>query len=893
MFDREIWRRCRLFILIGFLSWVPVPSQAKTAGLNAIAVYPGSNGQNQAQIANFILDQKNELYLCAGAGNIDKSGYRKLNKVTLAVGMTLERNAHGVLMLSGPSQPAACVVPGNLKLEKDQALSPSQLADQATIEGTVLPGSDPPIAQMPPLKAGIMIVFVASPDVELANFLRAQRQNDIDGWQRYLAANAGGQHAQGARKMLSDLYLKAGNADFQAYVSSKSTSQADYSKLADARHMADQAHEQVADDSATADLSKRVHAEVLELSRQSAAKLDLYRTALKGQTAGYVNLLAAAKFADGAYLVDPSITEASSAEQQSKLEQSQLDKALRQTEQQIAAERPDDAALTISPYQAFKDENPKISADLKSIVSLWIARAKKSQSGNDWQGAVDDLQKAQAMAPSPDTASLLAAVQQQAHLAANQAAVQAALQKSQDAQAAGDPVTAFEVLFNLPPEQKSAVTDKLQALQEDYVKAAEQQAAELKKASEPINGPADERGIVTAYGLTERCFELTEDSALKNQRDVLAADLTAFYLSQGKKYAEKPDGIGLNIAWAYLTEALYYSSAVTSGDVRDQRAGIQAKYKVKSRLSMRVEFRDPTSRRDVVDFANQLTDAVANGLESLGQQVYVLSASGDPLVPPNFQLQGAVTQHDLRKEVTSVSKQSKFRNGYRPESNPEWVKMNQDIGQVREDLGRARAQLQEAQSHNKKKEMEAAQKLVSDQEQKLKNLNDKFYMVQQTNMVPIEDPYTYMEYDIRAKPVVEIKFRIADSSGTDVVPEVAVIKENSDESIKREGVNQTDTQGVQPTGMEKTDADFYRTSEYSARDALVAKARDTVQGLPAILLQHADQKAAGNDFDGAAELYLLYLSTTPNADTPERKKAKEFLMKQFNFGDLAFPALAP
>jgi len=157
---------------------VPLGSEqllAKTVGLSAIEVYPIANGMAYEQIAGFVLNGKNEVYLCPDSPQWDKSAYRKLTKVTLAAGMSLERNDKGVLVLTQASGAPACVVPGNLKLDKSDALTPSALADKALLEGSVLPASDPQQTQIFGLKAGVKIVFVDAPNQELAEFLRAEK----------------------------------------------------------------------------------------------------------------------------------------------------------------------------------------------------------------------------------------------------------------------------------------------------------------------------------------------------------------------------------------------------------------------------------------------------------------------------------------------------------------------------------------------------------------------------------------------------------------------------------------------------------------------------------------------------------------------------------------------
>ena len=891
MFGRRKGPRGRLFVLIVFLTWGAVPSQAKTTGLTAIVLYPGHDGQDAAQIGNFILNDKNEIYQCAGPGKIDKSVYHKLSKFTLSPGNTLERNAQGVLILSNPNLPPTCVVPGNLKLEKSDALTPSELADRATITGMLLPGSDPPIAQVPPLRIGVKLVFVPAPDAELMDYLRAQQQGDVAGWKRYLARDAAGKHAAEGHKALSSLYLKVGSADLEAYLSSKGSALPDFAKLGQARQMAQESHGQVADDPGTADLERKIRAEVVDLSQRSSAKLEAYRTALKNHAPGYANLTASEDLANGAYQVDPAAPEADAAEQQSKTERARLEKALHDTEQQTATQHPDDAVITIAPYEAFKDENPRIASDVRAISAAYIARAKKSQSSGDWPGAVSDLEKAQKLLPSPDTSSLLAAAQQQAHQAASQAIVQAAMQKSQDAEASGDLIRAYEVLDDLPAEQHGQVSERLQSLQEQYVKAAEGQAKSLQKAYEPINGTSDEQGIEEAYELTQRCYRLTEDPTLKDQLDILASDLTTYYLKQGTKYADKPDGTGVNVAWAYLSEALHYSSPANAGDVRDELERVRAKHRIKSGISIRVEFRDSTSRRDSVDFATQLSDAMASGLESAGSNVHVIRPTDTLPVPANFQLVGDVLQHDLGKQLETIPRQSKYKSGERQVNNPDWVKVTADVDQAKGDLQMARTVLQDALSKGKKKDIDAANKTVADDEQKLKGLTDKLSTLQQFNIVPVIDNYNYVERIVHVHPTILIQFRIVDATGNEVVAEIPVKKEIPDQYSQFEGVQPTDTEGIHmKAGIEPDDASFYRTTEYAARDALVKQAEEKVEGLPAIVLQHADQRASDGDIDGAGQLYILYLNSTPDAPTAERARAKSWLLKQFNFGEVALQA---
>src|SRR5262249_10088239 len=161
------------------------------------------------------------------------------------------------------------------------------------------------------------------------------------------------------------------------------------------------------------------------------------------------------------------------------------------------------------------------------------------------------------------------------------------------------------VLDDLPPDQHALVTDRLAQLKDGYVQAAEQAATGLQKAHEPINGIGDESGIRTAYEYLRRCFQITNDPALQARITILGEDLSTYYLTQGKHYADKPDGTGVNVGWTYLTEALQYKSPVNLGAIHDEMTTARPAHLLKSRFSVSVEFRDQTSRRDSNNFASQ------------------------------------------------------------------------------------------------------------------------------------------------------------------------------------------------------------------------------------------------------------------------------------------------
>jgi hypothetical protein len=872
-----------------------VPLHAKNAGLTAIEIYPGPSGQNYQQITDFVLGGKNEVLLCGGVtAKIDKNAYHRFAKVILTTGMTLERTADGVLMLTQGSTPdaaaPACVVPGNLKFDKDGSFSASDLADKADIAGSVASSSDPSTTQIAPLKPGVLIVFVPAPDKELAEYLRASRTGTIPGWQVYFAAYPAAAHLIPASKSMAALYMQTADTAFAAYQSAKAANAPDYSQLAAARQADDKAHALVAGDPSVFDLGQKIHAEVLALSAAAQDKLAAYQQALKAQTAGYAGLVASEKLADGAFLVEPATPEALAAESQTKQARAALDSILKDTESSITAHRPDDASSKIASVKVFAPEYPRIAADLQSISDLFVAHAKVLEEQPDWPGAVREIQKAEATVASPDTEALLKSAQEQALIAANKAAADDATQKSQTAETNNDILTAYEVLDDLPPDQHALVTDRLATLKDRYVPAAEQAAAGLQKAHEPINGIGDESGIRLAYSYLQRCFALTSDPTLQDRIAILGEDLSTYELAQGKRYAEKPDGTGVNVGWIYLTEALQYKSQTDSSAIHDELTTARAAHLLKSRLSVKVDFRDQTSRRDAVDFAQQLNDALATGLESSGLDVKVVRPQDTTPVQPNFQMVGDVLQHEMTRSEEVVAKDSKYRSGEEEVPNETWNQANRDYEKANNDLAAARSVLEGAQAHGKKGDIKKAEDAVQADEKTVEDLHAKLDEIPKTRMQDIERPYTYSQINYHLKIVVALQFRILDSSGEEVVQTIPIRSDAPQEYSVLQDVKSDDTAGVRMEGVIPNDNEFLEKDEYKARDELISSAREKVAALPAIVLTRADHKAADGDNDGAAELYILYLDATPVADTPERLRARKFLADQFNFRDIGLQA---
>ena len=191
---------------------------AKDAPLTAIALYDTSKGAAYLQLTDILINGKAELRGCSDpAQKIDKSAYGKLPKVGIAGATALARGPNGVMLLVREGV-ATCVVPANIKLEKDEAYTPSEMADRGALTARVLSASSTSVGDaLPPFKPGVELRFVAAPDVELAEYLRAERARSIPAWQDYLGRYPSAAHTSQGKQALATLFVKDGEHGIEAY----------------------------------------------------------------------------------------------------------------------------------------------------------------------------------------------------------------------------------------------------------------------------------------------------------------------------------------------------------------------------------------------------------------------------------------------------------------------------------------------------------------------------------------------------------------------------------------------------------------------------------------------------------------------------------------------------
>jgi hypothetical protein len=855
--------------------------QSKDVPLTAIELYDGPNGAAFVQVTGLLINGKTELRSCAGVAQINKSNYGKLPKVALSPAVTsLERDAKGTMTITRGTD-SECVVPTNLKFEKDEFLTPAQVAERVVLTAQVLSSSVQGATTLPPFKPTVKFVFVQAPDTELAEYLRANRAHSIAQWQDYLARFPKAAHTDTGKQSLAALLLKDGNDGLAAYRSSASSSSPAYAQLRTAFLRADQVHELLPTSEDASKLRDAVHSELVLVAEKIRAELQAYRQALTNHTSGYAHLGISLQLTEQTLGVDPHFDEGKTLEEAVQAETKRIGAAMQSGESNITARHYDEAVAAISDFRSFADEEPRIAAILDAAYKYHFEQGQADVASQKWRDAVQEYQRAVAIKPSTEATAALKQAQASLQSSNDQSAADNALQQSNAFEQDKKFIAAYEVLADLPETQRALVKDRIEALEPNYTKAASDEAKRLMDAHNPIQGRADEVGVQQAYAYLQRACNLDpENQNLKLRRDLVSQTLSDYYVARAKAYLEKPLGSGVGIAWLYLQEAQQYQP--NRDDIRDERTKYSTVHNIRSTLSIKVMFRDQTSRRDSSGFADQLSDAIATGLETTALPVRIIRAADSTPIEPNFQLTGDVLEHRPVTKPSIESLDSEYLVGTRDIPNEEWNKANREYESANQEVQKAQKLLDAANSKGKKKEMAAAQQAVDDAQKKANALGRQLDSVPKTKMIDVVKPYSYTKRTIDLSAIVELGFRISDNGGSVIASNPSIKKQVQKQFTVLENVKPEDMKGVKPTGTLPDENQFLGDVEIEARSDLIKEVKQKVESLPSKILAQARKHFMDGDTDGSAEAYILYLNSTPDAQTPERDEAKKFLHDQFN-----------
>jgi hypothetical protein len=854
---------------------------AKDVPLSAIELFDGPNGAAYVQLIDLLINGKAEVRSCGGAAQINKSNYGKLAKIPLNSSVTaLERDAKGTMNLTRGSAPE-CVVPSNLRFEKDESLTPAQLADRAILTATVVSSSPAGTTTVPAFKPTVKIVFVTALDTELAEYLRATRAHLVAQWQDYLGRYPKTAHTDSAKQALAALLLKEGDDATAAYRSSASGSTPSYADLKTAFLRVDQVRNLLPASEGAAKLKDSVNSELALVANKGKAEEQAYKQALASHTAGYVHLGNSRQLINHVLDVDPQFDQALAVQSAVAADMKRIDTALTSAEGMMASQRDDEAVKAVAEFRSFAEEEPRIAAIINTAYKTHFDRAKAAAADQKWHDAVQEYQKAAEVKPSPEATAALKQAQEQYQSTTNKSAADAAIQQSAAFEQDKRYLEAYDVLADLPEAQRALVKDQMLALEPNYVKAASDEAKKLHDAHIPIQGKMDEIGVVRAHEYLQRACTLEpENQDLKLRLDVIDRTLSDYYVAQAKRYFDKPLGSGVGVAWLYLDEAQQYQP--NRDDVRDERTKYFAAHNIRSTLSLKVVFRDQTSRRDSAGFADQLSDAIATGLEQTALPVRIIRAADATPVDPNFQLIGDVLEHRPIKNVGIEAVESEYRAAEREVPNEDWNKSNRDYEAATLDLQKAQKVLEGTQVHGKKKEIAAATTDVESAQKRVEEAHRRLDSIPKTTLNDVVKPYSYTRKTIDLSAVVELGFRIIDSNGNTIASNPSVKNTAQKQYVLLENVKPEDTKNVKQAGSPPDETQFLNDVEIADRIALIKEVKDRVESLPAKILSQARRRLTDGDTDGTAESYILYLNSTPAAQTPEREEAKKFLREQFN-----------
>jgi hypothetical protein len=877
----------RLFSSIAFFVLAVPLVHSKDVTLTAIELFDGDNGPSYVQLTGLLINGKAEVRSCGGFKEINKGTYGKLTKIPLAAGDSLERDAHGTMSLLRGSS-TECVVPSNMKYDKDESLTPSQLADHTDLNGQVLASSVNGVSAVPQFKPGVKLVFVSAPDTELAEYLRALRAHTTIQWRDYLGRYPKTEHTDSAKQALAALLEKEGEDGLLAYRKSASSATPSYSDLKTARLRYEQCLELVPSYEAAAKLGEAVRGELVSVVGKSQAEWQSYKDALAGHTNGYAHLASARKLIDRVIEVDPHFEPGKALQTSILAEVARVDKILDNAESLATAQRFDDAAAALVDLRDFGEEEPRIAAIIADAYKYHFDRGKGLANEQKWHEAAQEYQKASDFKKTQEVLAALKEARAESETTKNRAAADAALQQSSDFEQSKDYIQAYEVLANLPEAQRKLVQENLSSLEPNYIKSASGEAKKLNDVHAPIHGRNDELGILKAYDYLRRISELQpDDQNLSLRLALISGTLSDYYVQQAKRYLDKPLGSGVGIGWLYLDEAQQYQS--NRDDVRDERTKSLGVHNVRSSLSIRVAFRDQTSRRVSSGFAEQLSDSISTGLETTGLPIKVTRQADTPAAEPNFQLIGDVLEHRTISNPTVESLESEYRATEREIPNENWNKADLLYEAANLNLQKAQKDLEAANQRGKKKEISAASDAVDDAQKKVLEARGKLDAIPKTNLSGVNEPYTYTKKTIDLTAIVEIGFRIVDSYGNTIGATPSIKRSAHKQFVVVENVKPEDTKGIKQSGSPPDEAQFLTDVEVEARDALIHDVKEKIEALPSKILADARRHSAEGDIDGAAESYILYLNSTPNDTTAERVEAKKFLKEQFN---MAWPGTA-
>jgi len=391
----EISRLERCCVAVALVLGASITTYAKDASLTAVVLFDGPQGAAYVQITEATLNGKIEVRSCDGVSRLDKNTYNGLSRASLTGASSLRRGADGVLMLTANGK-SVCVVPSNLKFERSVELTPAAAAEQAMIRGTPV-SSSPRDAIIPEFKPGVQLVFIAAPDVELADFLRAQRANTVRDWEDFLTRYPSSARRASAQNAIAGFHQQAAEAAFAQYQSSSGAKTHDIAMLRQASLEAQTASQSSPGYNPAARLIDDIGRELDNLARLDQTRLQAYRKALQDHTPGYSQLSAAKLHVERLLEVRPDYAPLLSLQREIAAEQRKLETTVVNAQVLMVESRYDQAVSSLGPYVAFASEMPRLNAVINAAFKYHYDNGQRLAAHQDWEKAILEFGKAAAI----------------------------------------------------------------------------------------------------------------------------------------------------------------------------------------------------------------------------------------------------------------------------------------------------------------------------------------------------------------------------------------------------------------------------------------------------------------------------------------------------------------
>jgi hypothetical protein len=214
--------------------------------------------------------------------------------------------------------------------------------------------------------------------------------------------------------------------------------------------------------------------------------------------------------------------------------------------------------------------------------------------------------------------------------------------------------------------------------------------------------------------------------------------------------------------------------------------------------------------------------------------------------------------------------------------SPEWIEMAGKIASAERDYERDRAAFNAAIAKMNKRQQEATARELDAKVAGIEQLKQKLIAIPETQLQTITETYTYTKRVINYVSAVEVALRLLDPAVEDSKLTETIRVEIPKSVTVLENVKSEDVDGVVADGEPLDEIQLMAEAETQAKAVMVKKLIEWVREAPPKILKEARARGSNNDFEAAAERYIVYLNSTPMKVTAERQEAQAFLRANFN-----------